>query len=74
MLHMEVCPMEQITVFSVVGIVRSPLDKLSTPPIVLVVEAETSKGRLALRVTATALRELLANLQSSGLLADYRLA
>jgi hypothetical protein len=62
--------MEEITIYSFPSTERAPRERLSTPSIVLAVEAESSKGRLILKVSATALGELLGHLKSLKLLSD----
>ena len=63
--------MEEITIYSFPSTERAPREQLSTS-IVLTVEAESSKGRLILKVSATALGELLGHLKSLKLLGDSR--
>jgi hypothetical protein len=64
--------MEEITIYSFPSTERASRERLSTPSIVLAVEAESSKGRLILKVSAAALGELLGHLKSLKLLGDSR--
>jgi hypothetical protein len=56
--------MEEIRIDSVPAAKIIPKERMYLPPIIVTIEAETPRGRLALKLTTVALQELLAQLRS----------
>jgi hypothetical protein len=56
--------MEEIRIDSVPAAKIIAKERMYVPPIVVTIEAETPRGRLALKLTAVALQGLLAQLRS----------
>src|SRR5262245_48788698 len=56
--------MEEIRIDSVVDAKIVAKERMYMPPIIVTIEAESPRGRLALKFTAVALKELLSHLRS----------
>jgi hypothetical protein len=63
-------PMEEIRIDSVPAAKILPKERMYVPPIIVTIEAETPRGRLALKLTPVALQGLLSQLRSLNLIGN----